>query len=256
MSSTTTAATHIPGRRRQKRAEAPAGTVVAYLRVSTAEQAASGAGLAAQRKAITDEAARRGWTITAWHSDEGLSGGLAPSKRPGMAAALAAVENREAAILMAAKLDRFSRSMSDAAPLLDRSVREGWQMVTCDTHADTSTPQGRAQAHMMLVFSEMERGLISQRTRDALAARKAEGMQLGRPTEVPDEVLVRIMTEAAEGRSLRAIARGLMADGIPTGSGKATWHPPQVQRAMDCQRARELAVDLFSEQDAASLTVV
>lgn len=241
-------ATAIPGRRRRVRTEAPAGTVVAYLRVSTDEQAHSGAGLEAQRAAITAEAERRGWTITAWHADEGLSGGLAPSKRPGMRDALAAVRNREAAILMAAKLDRLSRSMSHVATLLDRSEAEGWQLVTCDTAADTSTPQGRAAAHMTMTFSELERGLISQRTREALAARKAAGAQLGTPTRVPDAVLRRIILEAAEGHSLRQIAAGLMADGILTGSGRPTWHAAQVRRALDCQRSQQIAADLFSPE--------
>lgn len=238
-------ASQIPGRRRRKVATAPEGTVVAYLRVSTDEQAESGAGLAAQRATITAEAERQGWTIVAWHADEGLSGGIAPSKRPALSAALSAVRNRDAAILVAAKLDRLSRSMTDAAAMLDRSTREGWQLVTCDMAADTSTPQGRAAAHMVMTFAELERGMISQRTREALAARKAAGMQLGTPTQVPDDVLTRIITEAAEGRSLRKIAQGLMADKIATGSGRLTWHPPQVQRALDCQRAQQLAADMF-----------
>lgn len=50
------------------------GTVVAYVRVSTDEQAASGAGLEAQRAAIEAEVARRGWVIVGWHADEGVSG--------------------------------------------------------------------------------------------------------------------------------------------------------------------------------------
>lgn len=235
----------IPGRRRHTRAEAPADTVVAYLRVSTDEQAQSGAGLDAQRAAISAEADRQGWTITAWHCDEGLSGGLAPAKRPGLAAALATARSREAAVLVAAKLDRISRSMADATTLLRRSIREGWQLVTCDMAMDTSTPQGRAAAHMLMTFAELERDLIGQRTREALAVRKAAGVQLGTPTQVPDDVLRRIITEAAEGRSLRKIAADLMADGTRTGSGKSTWHPAQVKRALDCQHAQKLAAEMF-----------
>lgn len=240
--------TAIPGRRRRTRTEAPAGTVVAYLRVSTDEQAVSGAGLDAQRATITAEAARRGWTITSWHTDEGLSGGLAPAKRPALSEALAAVQRREAAALMAAKLDRVSRSMVDAATMLDRSEREGWQLVSCDLAVDTSTPQGRAAAHMTMTFAELERGLISQRTREALAARKAAGVQLGTPTRLPDAVLRRVIIEAAAGLSLRKIAAGLMADGIPTGAGRPTWHAPQVQRALDCQRAQKIAAALFAPE--------
>lgn len=241
----------IPGRRRRTVATAPEGTVVAYLRVSTAEQAESGAGLAAQRAAITAEAERQGWTIVGWHTDEGLSGGLAPAKRPQLSAALEAVRTRQAAILVSAKLDRLSRSVRDAADLVEQSRREGWQLVTLDCAVDTSTPAGEAAASMMSVFSQLERRLISERTRSALAARKAAGVQLGTPTQVPDAVLVRIITEAAEGRSLRKIAQGLMADDILTGSGRPTWHPPQVQRALDCQRAQQLTAEMFGSAESA-----
>lgn len=240
----------IPGRRRRTVSTAPEGAVVAYLRVSTTEQAESGAGLAAQRAAITAEAERHGWTIVGWHTDEGLSGGLAPSKRPELAAALEAVRTRKAAILVSAKLDRLSRSVRDAADLVEQSRREGWQLVTLDCAVDTSTPAGEAAASMMSVFSQLERRLISERTRSALAVRKAAGVQLGTPTQVPDAVLRRIIAEAADGRSLRTIAAGLMAEGIPTGSGRPTWHPPQVQRALDCQRARHLTAELYGTADA------
>lgn len=236
----------IPGRRRRVVATAPEGTVVAYLRVSTAEQAESGAGLAAQRAAITAEAERQGWTIVGWHTDEGLSGGLAPAKRPQLSAALDAVRTRQAAFLVAAKLDRLSRSVRDAADLVEQSRTEGWKLVTLDCAVDTSTPAGEAAASMMSVFSQLERRLISERTRSALAARKAAGVQLGTPTQVPDAVLRRIIAEAADGRSLREIAKGLVGDGIPTGSGRPTWHPPQVQRALDCQRAQKLTAEMFA----------
>lgn len=239
----------IPGRRRRSATSAPPNTAVAYVRVSTEEQAASGAGLAAQRATIEAEAQRQGWTIVGWHVDD-ISGGIAPAKRPGLTNALTTVRDRKAAILVAAKLDRLSRSMTDAAALLDRSTREGWQLVTCDMAADTSTPHGRAAAHMIMTFAELERGMISQRTRDALAARKAAGVRLGKPTALGDDVLRRIIGEASRGQSLRAIASGLMADDVRTGSGNARWYPAQVQRALDCQRAHELSAEMFTEDAA------
>ena len=94
---------------------APEGTVVAYARVSTDEQAASGAGLDAQRIAVEAEAQRRGWTVVGWHADEGISGGKGVEHRPGLAAAIEAVESGRAAGLLAAKLDRVSRSVLDTA---------------------------------------------------------------------------------------------------------------------------------------------
>ena len=71
-------------RRARATETATTGSAVAYLRVSTDEQAESGAGLAAQRNAIAAVAAVRGWTITAWHQDGGVSGGKAPHQRPGL----------------------------------------------------------------------------------------------------------------------------------------------------------------------------
>jgi DNA invertase Pin-like site-specific DNA recombinase len=122
--------------------EAPTGSVVAYVRVSTDEQAASGVGLDAQRVTIAAEAQRRGWNIAAWFSDEGISGGKGVDYRPGLSGAMKAVESAQAAALTAAKLDRISRSGLDTATLLEQAGRSGWELVTCDLAIDTwSVPE-------------------------------------------------------------------------------------------------------------------
>jgi DNA invertase Pin-like site-specific DNA recombinase len=110
---------------RRRTLSAPAGTVVAYIRVSTDEQATSGAGLDAQRAAISAEATRRGWDVVAWHTDEGISGGKGVAHRPGLAAAIDAVESGLASALLAAKLDRISRSVLDTASLMEQARRGG-----------------------------------------------------------------------------------------------------------------------------------
>ena len=71
-------------------------SVVGYIRVSTAEQADSGAGLEAQRAAIQAEALRRGWTLLRTFEDAGASG-KSMTGRPGLQEALQAVEHGEAA---------------------------------------------------------------------------------------------------------------------------------------------------------------
>lgn len=223
---------------------APAGTVVAYTRVSTDEQAASGAGLAAQRTAIETEAARRGWTVVGWYCDEGISGGKGIEHRPGLAGAVAAVELGDAAGLLAAKLDRLSRSVLDTAKLMERARRSGWELVTCDLAIDTSTPAGEATASMMAVFSQLERRLISQRTREALAVKRSQGVRLGRPSSLSREVVERIVRAKDGGASLRAIAAELTAEGVPTARGGTTWAASAIQGVLAGQDAAEVRAEL------------
>lgn len=217
----------------KRAATAQPGTVVGYLRVSTDEQANHGAGLEAQRAAITTEADRRGWTITGWHADEGISGAKGIDKRPGLAAAVHAVETGTASGILAAKLDRVSRSVKDSAELMERARANGWQLVTCDLAIDTSSPAGEATAHMMAVFSQLERRLIGQRTREALAVRKAQGVKLGRRSTLPAEVVERIATAKRGGLSLRKIADALNADEVPTAQGGTTWRASSVKAVLD-----------------------
>jgi DNA invertase Pin-like site-specific DNA recombinase len=222
---------------RRRAGKAPEGTVVAYLRVSTDEQATSGAGLAAQRATIAAEAERRGWNVVAWHADEGISGGKGVDHRPGLAAAIETVHSGQAAVLLAAKLDRISRSVLDTASLMEQARRDGWELVTCDLAIDTSTPAGEATASMMAVFSQLERRLISQRTREALAIKKAQGVRLGRPSKLPGEIIERIIESRAAGDSLRSIARSLTSDGVPTAQGGAKWHASTVKAVLEGQSA-------------------
>lgn len=236
------AATTLTGpRRRRARAQlAIDGTAIGYLRVSTDEQAESGAGLAAQRTAITAEANRRGWTIVGWYADEGVSGGKSIEDRPGLSAAVEAVESGQAATLVASKLDRISRSVLDTALLTNRAQRLGWKLFTCDVAVDTTTPAGEAQAGMMSVFSQYERRLIGQRTREALAEKRAAGVRLGRPSRLPLEVVRRIVDARDEGQSYPVIAAALNADEVPTAHGGACWYPATVRNVERGQDATAL----------------
>lgn len=69
------------------------------------------------------------------------------------------------------------------------------------------------------VFAQFERRLISQRTRDALAAKRAQGVQLGRPRTVADKTPARIAERRADGLTWRTIADTLGAEGHATGQG-------------------------------------
>lgn len=210
---------------------------IGYLRVSTAEQADSGAGLGAQRAAITAEAERRGWDLE-FIEDAGISG--ATMDRPGLQAALAKLDTGKADILCVAKLDRISRSVNQGSALIERAQKRNWSLVALDFGLDMSTPAGEMVASVLLSTAQYERRLIGQRTKDALAVKKAAGVRLGRPQVLSDAVVQRIIAERSAGRSLPVIAAGLEADTIATARGGARWYPSSIKAVLDSQRATEL----------------
>jgi DNA invertase Pin-like site-specific DNA recombinase len=213
--------------------------VIGYVRVSTDEQHASGAGLAAQCDAIAAEVTRRGWDLLeVVGEDAGASS--ATLDRAGLQAALDRLDRGEADVLVVAKLDRLSRSVAQGAQVMDRARRKGWSLVALDFGLDTTTPAGEMVANVVLSTAQYERRLIGQRTRDALAAKRAQGVRLGRPRVLPDDVLRRVVDERAAGRSFRAIAEGLTAEGVPTARGGAVWHASSVKAVAESQDARAL----------------
>jgi len=202
--------------------------VVAYLRVSTEEQAVSGLGLEAQETAVRTACAARGAEVIAVFIDPGVSGSVAPEDRQGLSAALDSVSTGQAGILMVSKLDRLSRSLLDFAMLMERSRGEGWALVTLDLGVDTSTPQGELMANVFATFAQFERRLIGQRTKDALAVKRSQGIRLGRPVTLPAQVRNHIVAELRAGATMAAIAAGLTAERIPTAQGGARWYPSTV----------------------------
>jgi len=208
--------------------------VIGYVRVSTDEQSQSGAGIAAQKAAIAAEAGRRGWEVVQMVEDEAASA-KSLERRPGLAAALLTLKRHEAEVLLVSKLDRLTRSLADFANLLARSTKEGWAVAALDVDVDTSTPSGEAMAHIMATFAQLERRLIGQRTKDAMAVKRAEGVRLGAPIAIPADVEARIVRRRAEGASLRAIAEELNSDRIPTARSSARWSHPTIRRVLERQ---------------------
>jgi DNA invertase Pin-like site-specific DNA recombinase len=185
--------------------------VVAYTRVSTSEQADSGAGLGAQRAAIDAAAEARGWTVVARFEDAGISG--SSLNRPGLTDALATVESGQASTLVVAKLDRLSRSLMEFSALMERARRRGWALVALDLGVDTTTPAGEMLANVLASFAQYERRIIGQRTKDALAEKRRQGVRLGRPRVLDDAIIVRIVA----------------AEGVPTVRGGRRWYDSTVR---------------------------
>lgn len=200
--------------------------MLGYLRVSKADRSKSDRlGLDAQRAAIVLAAFAKGWEIVDWYEDDGVSG--KSTDRPGLQTALgmlARPRTRNVDGLVAAKLDRLSRSVIDFGTLLDLSRKQKWSLAVLDFDLDTSTATGRMLAGIVVQFAQFEREVIGERTRAALAVAKANGAQLGKPSPLSDEVKCQIRAlHSQEKLSASAIARRLSADGIPTARG-GHWH--------------------------------
>jgi DNA invertase Pin-like site-specific DNA recombinase len=221
---------------------------VAYLRVSTDGQGRSGLGLEAQRQAVAAYVAQAGGEVVA-EFQEVESGKRAD--RPQLAAALASCRTRRA-VLVIAKLDRLTRNARFLLSVVEGSGESG--VVFCDLPTVPAGPVGKFLVTQMAAVAELEAGLISQRTRAALAVAKAGGVRLGNPSPTPAtaemaaaarqarsrqvaaraaDVLAVVRQVQAEGASsLRAIAAELHVHGVRTPTGKDQWSAAQVRRLL------------------------
>lgn len=211
---------------------------LAYVRVSTAEQATEGASLAAQREALTTEAARRGWDVEVV-ADEGYSA-KSVDGRPGLVSALARLDAGQADALMVVRVDRLSRSTSDFAGLMGRAERRGWSLVALDLGVDTSSPTGNLMASVVAAVAQYERLVIAARTKEGMAQRRIEGVHVGRPRSLPEDVVAGIVADHQAGMAMAAIARQLNDRGVPTAHGGARWHPSTVRGVLQSTTGRRL----------------
>jgi DNA invertase Pin-like site-specific DNA recombinase len=115
---------------------------------------------------------------------------------------VSARQNTQARAPVVAKLGRLSRSTLDFAALMATAQKQSWALVALDCAVDTSTPAGEAMAHLLATFGQFDRRLIGQRTKEALAAKKASGVRLGR-TQRP---ATRCPPHAAPAGSRRLVA--------------------------------------------------
>src|SRR5436190_24168816 len=211
--------------------------VIGYVRVSTVGQGDSGAGLEAQRQAIAAECERRGWKRVAIEED--VHSGRKRA-RPGLERTLRAVRSGEIAGIVVAKLDRLSRSIVHFGDLLAEAREQNWNIVALDFGLDLSTPQGKLVANVLMSVAEWEREVIGQRTREGLAVKRAQGVRLGRPRELPPETrtyILQLRKKKVKGKpwGWSKIARQLNDEGVPTARGGKRWYPASVRAALNVQ---------------------
>ena len=220
---------------------------IGYIRVSTQGQVDEGVSLEAQEAKVKAWAELNNAEAVIFR-DEGISGKRFDN-RPGLVAALDAVGKGDALIVYS--LSRLSRSTRDTLAIADRLLKKEADLVSLSEKIDTTSAAGKMVFRMLAVLSEFERDQISDRTRFALAHKKANGEKTG--GDVPFGYKVRkgklylhagereaislIMDLHGKGQSLRSICRSLEAKGITRKSGKRTWPPVTVQRIINREKA-------------------
>lgn len=204
--------------------------IVAYYRVSSAQQGKSGLGLEAQQAAVERFAADQGFSVVATFAEvETGKGADALDRRPQLAAALKAAKAHRCPVVVS-KLDRLSRDVHFISGLMAQRV----PFIVAELGPDVDP----FLLHLYAALGEKERALISRRTQDALGAAKARGVQLGNRTNLAeaqqlgrvagsraaDEFAANVLPIVEEIRrqgagTLRAIADALTARGVKTARG-------------------------------------
>lgn len=214
---------------------------IAYYRVSTTKQGRSGLGLEAQRKAVEAFAEAEGLEIADEFVEvESGKGADALDRRPMLKKAMDAAKRVDGEVVVA-KLDRLSRDVHFISGLMAHRVK----FIVAELGPDVDP----FILHLYAAVAEKERRLIGQRTKDALAVAKAEGVKLGNPNAAAALVIARAkrsedarqyadnvrpvieQIRAAGVTSLRGIADALNARGIATPRG-GEWHAMTVKRAL------------------------
>jgi DNA invertase Pin-like site-specific DNA recombinase len=223
--------------------------MVAYYRVSTKAQGASGLGLDAQRAIVAQHVAAYGCDLIGEYTEVESAAKDDLDNRPALQKALAHAKRAKATVVIG-KLDRLARSVYVTALLHKANV----DFVACDMPT-----ANRMTVQFMAVVAENEARLISERTRVALRAYVARGGVLGaaRPecrwnltdearakgveaaakanrtkkAEAYEDLIPMIRDLQADGKSLRQIADALNADGHTTRRGRP-WNPMQVRRVL------------------------
>ncbi|SDB58440.1 recombinase family protein [Bauldia litoralis] len=224
---------------------------VAYYRVSTARQCRSGLGIEAQRAVVSRFAEAEGYEIISEFIEaETGKGADALDRRPQLAAALAAGKASKCQVIVA-KLDRLSRDVAFIAGLMAQRV----PFIVTELGADADP----FMLHIYAALAEKERRLISERTKAALAARKAQGAKLGNRSNAARAAALGRRVQAAEAEAfaanvlpiiealqasgvchLRGLAAALNIRGVRTARG-GRWHVSNVKNLVD--RLPRAAVD-------------
>jgi site-specific DNA recombinase len=154
-------------------------TAIGYVRVSTEEQAREGVSIEAQEGRIRALATAKGWSLVSIIKDAGYSG--KNLNRPGVKGLIDVCRKAEVDVVIVYKVDRLTRKQKDLWYLLEDVFYKNQVGFVSVTEAfDSTTAAGTAFLGMIGVFAQLERDLVSERTREALIHKKTKGEWVGR----------------------------------------------------------------------------
>jgi DNA invertase Pin-like site-specific DNA recombinase len=224
---------------------------IAYTRCSTQEQADSGLGLESQAERIQAHCRMRGLTLMETITDAGVSGGKPLAQRDGGQRLLEALKSYRAAAVVMLKLDRMFRNAGDCLTTVERWEKAGIALHVVDLGGnaiDTTSAAGRFMLVVLAGAAEMERNLTRERTRSAMAVKRANGQRIGRipygfdlaadsmtlvPNEFEQAVIRNIRAMRSAGRTLEQIADALTDHAVPTKTGQSKrWTHQTVARIL------------------------
>lgn len=123
----------------------------------------------------------------------------------------------------------------DFAGLVKRATDKRWNLVTLDPAVDLATPSGQLVANVLAACAQWEGQIISQRTRDGIAAKRSAGTlqgPIGRPRLIDAATVERIHELRAAGVPVKHIAEQFNSEGVPTATAGARWHASTVTRVL------------------------
>jgi DNA invertase Pin-like site-specific DNA recombinase len=189
------------------------------------------------------------------HEDHGASGGAPLDRRPGLAAAVDAVRDHEAGVLLVARRDRLARDTMIAAVVGRLVERNGGRVLTADGVAGEATPEAKLMRTMIDAFAEYERMLVKMRTKAALAVKRGRGERVGKipygfrladdgvhlVEDPAEQRTIARLAKLRESMSLREVAEHCRANGIRARDGE--WWPRTIRRVLACcGTSRSMAV--------------
>ena len=230
---------------------------IGYTRCSTHEQADSGLGLDVQTERIRAYCTLKGLVLLDIITDAGVSGGKPLASREGGQQLLDTIRKRKADAVVMLKLDRMFRNAGDCLTTVEKWERSGVALHVVDLGGnaiDTTSAAGRFMLVILAGAAEMERNLTRERTKSAMAVKRANGQRVGAvpygfdvahdgttlvPNEAEQAVIADIRTMRSKGTTLEAIAKTLTTRNIPTKTGKSSrWTHQAVARILNRMQPR------------------